>query len=118
MTLNYLIIGKRISTIRKERKLTQARLAECIDKSTGFISYIETGKKVLSLETLVQIANALGVSADALLNDVIIADRELNESEFGKIIHECNSYEKMVIIENAKALLSILKEHSSQNKYK
>ena len=26
MTLNYLIIGKRISTIRKERKLTQARL--------------------------------------------------------------------------------------------
>jgi len=112
MTLNYLIIGKRITAIRKEKNFTQARLAECIDKSTGYISYIETGKKIMSLETLVQIANAFGVSVDTLLVDVVSTNQQESEKEFQSLFGDCSLTERRVIIENAKALKGILKDHN------
>ena len=56
MTLNYTIIGEQIRKARKKMKITQEQLAEMVDKCPSYISYIENGKKKLSLETLVNIA--------------------------------------------------------------
>ena len=66
MNLDYKAIGKRIKEMRKRRKLSQAELAEVIEKSTSYISYIEAGQKCMSLDTFVEIANALAVSTDLL----------------------------------------------------
>ena len=69
MQLNYRVLGQRIQKIRKRKHISQASLSAMINKSSGYISYLECGTKVMSLETFVSIANALGVSADTLLQD-------------------------------------------------
>ena len=68
MQLNYYVLGQRIQKIRKDKRISQAVLSTMIDKSAGYISYLECGTKVMSLETFVGIANALEVSTDTLLN--------------------------------------------------
>lgn len=45
MTLNYLIIGKRIKEARKKKRLSQAQLCEMVGLSDGYVSYIETAVK-------------------------------------------------------------------------
>ena len=62
-------IGRFISQMRKELHLTQEQLAEIVDISPTHMSVIERGVKTPKLDTFIRIANALGVSADALLQD-------------------------------------------------
>ena len=116
MALNYKTIGKRIKFARKKKGLTQEVLAEIIDKSPSYISYIETGKKQLSLETLVNIANTLEVSADDLLSFNIEFHHEA-KSEFSSILEKCNMYEKKVITDVAKALKQSLQDGHIFQKY-
>lgn len=116
MTLNYKIVGKNIKQARKKLKLSQETLAEIIDKSPSYISYIETGKKCLSLETLVDIANALKVSADDLLSFNIEHRHEV-KSEFSSILEKCSTYEKKVITDVAKALKQSLKDDRNLRRY-
>ena len=67
--MNRELVGERIRKYRKERRLTQERCAERCDLSTNFIGIIERGEKRPSLDTFINIANALDVSADMLLED-------------------------------------------------
>ena len=71
MAFNTEALGRRIGEIRRRRGLSQMALAEQIEKAPTFISSIETGQRGMSIETFVSIANALNVSADALLIDSI-----------------------------------------------
>ena len=48
-------------------KLTQAQLAEIVDLSTNHISHIENGSSKMSLDTLIDICNALNVSPNEIL---------------------------------------------------
>ena len=63
-------VGARIRTPRERAKMTQEDLAAVLDMSPTHISVIERGVKAPKLETLVNIANALQVSTDMLLQDV------------------------------------------------
>ena len=64
------LLGNRIKQERQSRGLTQEQLAEKADISLNFMSLIENGKN-MSVQTLVNIANALGVSVDYLLSDIV-----------------------------------------------
>ena len=64
-------IGRRIKAARERKGLTQEELAEEVDLSPMHVSVIERGVKLPKLETLINIANALDVSADVLLQDVV-----------------------------------------------
>ena len=66
MALNYMRIGRRVQEIRKMRKLSQADLAELADISVPYIRHIETALKKPSLESVVKIADALGVTVEPL----------------------------------------------------
>ena len=59
----YRQLGLKISYYRRLRGLTQAQLAEKIDKATAFIGQVESPRiqKTISLDTLFDIANALDV---------------------------------------------------------
>ena len=63
-------VGQRIKAAREAKNLTQEELAALVNLSTTHVSVIERGLKVTKLDTFVAIANALDVSADALLIDV------------------------------------------------
>jgi len=60
-------IGDRIREIREAKKLTQEQLAEKAVMSKGFLSEIENGKRNVSSEYLLRIANSLCASVDYLL---------------------------------------------------
>lgn len=64
-------IGKHISEFRHLRKLRQEDLAEITGLSTNYIGAVERGEKIPSLETFIDILNALSASADMVLSDVL-----------------------------------------------
>jgi transcriptional regulator with XRE-family HTH domain len=72
MTVDYEFIGKRIRDCRNSRHITQEQLALKICSSTAYISYIERGIKKPSLQKLIEIAEALGVT----VNDFIYSDSD------------------------------------------
>ena len=55
----------------RQKNLTQEELAALVNLSTTHVSVIERGLKVTKFDTFVAIANALDISADALLIDVV-----------------------------------------------
>lgn len=60
-------MGLRIQELRKDLILTREDLAEKAEISTKFLYEIEMGKKGVSAETLLKIAQALSTSCDYLL---------------------------------------------------
>ena len=111
MSLNYRAIGKRIMTIRKHNHLSQLTFSELIDKSPTYVSYIETGKKSMSLETFVQIANALCIPADILLAEQLTGSVVAASQEITTLLKDCSEFERLVIIDSLKSLKSALREH-------
>ena len=111
MALNYIMLGKRIKDARCRMRLSQAKLSEIIDKSPAYVSYLESGIKNPSLDTLVQIANALRISADYLLAESLNSPIQVDHSEFDEIFNDCNPYERRVILESARALKEAMREY-------
>ena len=96
-------MGEIIKRLRKERGITQEALAELIDKSPTYISYIETATKHLSLETMVDIANALQISVDSLLAANVLYKTEIRD-EFSELMSDCKEREKRIIVDTVKSL--------------
>ena len=67
MAIDYESLGKRIANARKQTGITQEALGEQLNMTRKHISVIETAINRPSLDTLVDIANALNVSAEDLL---------------------------------------------------
>lgn len=61
-------VGARIENARKMRKLTREQLAEYADISVTFLADIEKGRKSMTVKTLRNIAAALNVTTDYLVN--------------------------------------------------
>lgn len=93
MHINFKHIGRRVKEIRGTKDMSQAELAEQIDMSVPYISLIETGAKKASLSTLILIANALGVTVDALLNGNQSNDAAEYYCDLVVLIGDCNNYE-------------------------
>ncbi len=109
MRVNYKLLGKRIQAVRKQRHISQTELSERIDKSPSYISYIENGRKSMSLDTFAQIANALQVSADSLLWECF-ADRYAGNGEMEDLLADCSRYERLVILGTVQTLKTILRQ--------
>ena len=84
--MNQKAVGRRIKAAREKKRLTQEQLAELVDLSPMHVSVIERGVKLPKLETLINIANALDVSADVLLQDVVNNQTKLWASEASNLI--------------------------------
>ena len=69
-------VGLRIKAAREAKNLTQKNLTAIVDLSPTHISVIERGLKTVWLDKFVAIANALDVSADFLLVDVVSRSME------------------------------------------
>ena len=69
--MDYMRLGERIREERLHLRLTQAQLAEAIEISDTYMGAIERGERSLTLDTLVRLANRLGVTVDYLLSDSV-----------------------------------------------
>lgn len=104
--LDYVKIGKRIRIERLKNDFTQQELAYLVDLSVSHLSNIETGKTIVSLEAMYQIADALHVSVDYLLKDY----REDDEILVSSIIQDCDDIERKIIIDTIETLKKSLRE--------
>ncbi len=97
-------IGSRIKAARERKQYTQEDLAAIVDLSPTHISVIERGVKPPKLSTLIAIANALEVSADTLLQDVVVHSVEGVSSKLAVDIMKLPSHERTRMINAIKAL--------------
>ena len=97
-------IGSRIKAARERKHLTQEDLAAIVDLRPTHISVIERGVKPPKLETFVNIANALGVSADMLLQDVVDHSVEGVSSSLASDIMKLPPNERSRMINAVRAL--------------
>lgn len=111
MALNSKFIGRMIKESRIQKQMSQAVLAELIDMSVTYISYIETAKKQASLEALVRIADVLEVTVDNLLNGNLANDSTEYKTELAQLFEDCSSYEKRIVYEIALAAKKSLVEN-------
>ena len=106
------MLGQRVRKYRKQKKYTLEKFAEKIEVSTTFMGQIERATGKPSLETLVNIANALEVSADALLFGEL--NEKSSQSYFLKKVEEMTdsftSKEKELVLKN----IEILKTFKSE----
>lgn len=65
-------LGRRIHTLRLERKWSQARLAEAAGLDRAYLSAVERGKQNVSLGAVLRIAQALEVTLDQLLLGAVL----------------------------------------------
>ena len=105
-------IGKNIRKYRLMKKLRQEDLAEKAGLSINYVGAIERGEKVPSLETLLVIINALGVSADMILADVIETGYVVKDSLLAEKLDKLSADDRAKIYDVIDAML----KHSTQVK--
>lgn len=101
--MDYYKIGQQIRKIRKAHGLSQEELAEKIDISTTHMSHIETGNTKLSLPVFVDIATALEVRTDELLDSSSSASTSVALEEISSVLERCNAKQAKVIADIVKA---------------
>lgn len=101
MSINFKVVGLRIKKARIHKHITQALLAEKIDLSVTYISQIETAKKQVSLNALVQIANELGITVDYVLSENLTINHYEYVIQLQQLLDDCTIYEKQVIYDIA-----------------
>ena len=113
ISVNHRQIGYRIKEVREQNHVSQAQLAEMTDLSVSYISHIETGRKKPSLESLVRIASALGITLDRILLGNQVADLKDYLPEIRNLMKDCSPYEKAVILDMVKSLKSSMRKNGT-----
>ena len=65
--MDYGALGQRVRYLRRSAGLTQSALAERVGVSASFLGHVERGTRVLSVETLLALCNALSATPNELL---------------------------------------------------
>ena len=108
--IDYVAVGKRIKVARKNLRLTQDKLAERLDISNTYMSEIERGKSICSLETIVKFAKELNMSLDYLIFGISESNidygfkellKEISEEDYNLFFNLCVSTAK-TLSENKK----------------
>ena len=77
--------GGRLRNVRKQKNLTLAAVAERADMTAGALSQIERGLSGVTVETVVRIAGALGVSTGSLFTEEAWSPQVLPRADRGQI---------------------------------
>ena len=118
MAINYIYLGERIKAARQKKGLTQLHLAELLNCSSPYLSYVESGTKCVSLELLVEIANVLNVSADDLLLDSLSSTTAVYNHKFTNLVSDCSDYEVRILMDLATSAKQSLRTNQRYNKYR
>ena len=98
-------IGKRIRKARMAKSLKQEELAEKCGLSVTYIGMIERGEKIPKLETFIEIANSLDVSADILLADLLTTGYKIKNSLLAEKIERLSKEDQEQIYDVIETLL-------------
>jgi len=83
------VFGRRLKTLRKERKLTQEELADKLGPHNSYIGLLERGERIPSLLTLDKIAKYFGVKpSDLIVEEQKPQKYDLKQKELLYIVKE------------------------------
>ncbi len=108
MAIDYVTLGKRIGNFRNASGLTQEQFGEKLNMSRKHISQVEAAISRPSLETLVDIANLLGISTDDLLVDSLTHSASTADTEIHRLLLDCNATEQEILTRMVKEMKAIL----------
>ena len=109
MSIDYISIGNRIKEIRTAKGWTQAKLAEESGVEPSNISHIERAATKLSLPTMVNIANALGVTLDEIAYGSLVKSSHVSVRMIDDILSDCSQEELKSLAEVLKTTTSVLR---------
>lgn len=102
-------LGKRIREARIEKGLTQQALAEKANISMMYLGEIERGIKMPSINSFVQILEALDVSADYVLRDVLSSGKEFVSDEIVEKLRNLTPRQRKTAVDILDAYIMNLK---------
>lgn len=102
-------IGTRVRHYRKKNGMSQEELAEWTGTSRVYISNIERGETIPSLEAIIDIANALYVSTDELLAGNLFNCKPTHSEKEMDILYDCTKEESFILLECMKAIKNIIR---------
>lgn len=105
------LFGLRVRLFRLQQNIPQEELAQRVKLSRVHISHLERGERLPSLETFINIANALHVSADDLLAGQINATIPHYLQEEVKLLSNCSPKKYQILIQNMEELEKLLKKN-------
>lgn len=106
--MDYTTIGSNIRKYRMKRKLKQDELAEMVGLSPNYYGAIERGEKIPSLETFIAILNALNITSDPVLEDVLNIGYTVKNSALDERMKELPEAERSRIY----AVIETLLQHA------
>ena len=109
--IDYAKMGKKIRQKRLSKSMSQDAVSEKLGLSESFYGHIERGTKVLSLESLLKVANLFSFSLDYLLSDSL-----KSVDSDGKFQTELDNIFKDKTLEQRDYLLKVLIMHSNNIK--
>lgn len=84
--VDYVAMGRRMKAKRRAKKMSQEELAKSVQISMSFYGNIERGIRIPSLDTLVSIANELGIGTDYLLAESLNALKKQHTQEEARLL--------------------------------
>lgn len=108
------MLGQRIRTERKKLSLTQEQLAERTGVSDAYIGQIERGERSPTLETLVKLANRLGVTIDYLLLDSLIPGDDNFIDQIRQLFVNRSAQEKQMALDVIKVMFGHLENNAGK----
>lgn len=103
-------VGSRLRKARLAKKLSQAEISELSNISLNHISDIEHGKKIMSLNTFVQIIVALQVSADEILRLDIPGIQKIYQMDMNDLMADCTPEESEAMINAARGVKNAMRK--------
>ena len=110
MAIDYESIGRRIKYYRQQKGLSQEELGRLVFNNTQHISNVENARRKPSLELIVEIANALGCSADDILTDSLTNSKSAAGADIFDILKDCNPDETKMLIRILSFMKALLAE--------
>ncbi len=87
------IFSENMYKYRKEKNLTQEKLADLLQLDNSYISLLERGSRIPSLQTLDHIANFFGIKADDLITENPEKNRlSLKQKELIYMLEDADSH--------------------------
>lgn len=108
--MKYDTIGKNIRKFRVAKKLRQEDLADKTGLTSNYIGMVERGEKIPSLETFINILNALEISADMVMTDVLTTGYTVKNSMLNEKIAKLTPEDRAKIYD----VIDTLIKHSKQ----
>jgi transcriptional regulator with XRE-family HTH domain len=90
-------IAERIRLYRQQKGFSQAELAEKSQVNNKSLSRYELGSSIPPADALKNIADALGVSSDALLNDDNVSVKDKDLLQKFEVIQQMNEEDKIIV---------------------